>query len=164
MKLYMKQKVFSWRDKFAVKDDQERDRYYIEGELLSWGKKLHIYDMEHREVAFIREKVMAWMPRYIVEIDGREVCQIVQRFTLLRPRYALEGLPWQVQGDFWAHEYTVYDGESEIMQISKAWFTWGDSYLLDIARPEDELLCLCVVLAVDAATQSAQVASSGGGA
>ena len=45
MKLYIKQKVFSWGDKFTVKDSNGEDRYYVEGEIFSWGKKLHVYDM-----------------------------------------------------------------------------------------------------------------------
>ncbi|MCL1808016.1 MAG: hypothetical protein FWG31_09995 [Oscillospiraceae bacterium] len=33
----------------------------------------------------------------------------------------------------------------------EAAFSWGDSYELDIADPQNELLCLCVALAVDCA-------------
>lgn len=151
MKLYMKQKVFSWKDRFTVRDEAERDRFFIEGEFLSFGKKLHVFNAEHQEVAFIREKVLAWMPRFFVEIGGREVCQIVRRFTMLKPKYELEGLGWQVQGDFWAHEYAVMDGGREVMSLSKHWFSWGDSYELDIVDTKDELVCLCIVLAIDAA-------------
>lgn len=158
--LYMKQKVFSWTDRFNIKDELEQDRYFVEGEFLSWGKKLHIYDASGAEVAFIRQKVLAFMPRYIVEIDGREVCQIVKRFTFLRPRYELEGLPWHVQGEFLSHEFTLYDGDREIMRLFKHWFTWGDSYALDIADRENELLCLCVTLAIDAAMADADAAAS----
>lgn len=70
MKLYMKQKVFSFKDKFTIKDEQGNDKYYIEGEFLSLGKKLHIYDMNNNELAFVREKVLAFMPKFIVEVDG----------------------------------------------------------------------------------------------
>ena len=35
MKLYIKQKVFSWGDKFTVKDEAGRDRYYVEGEIFT---------------------------------------------------------------------------------------------------------------------------------
>jgi uncharacterized protein YxjI len=35
------------------------------------------------------------------------------------------------------------------MSLSKKWFTWGDSYELDIADPRDEVLCLCITLSVD---------------
>ena len=45
MKLYIKQKVFSWGDKFTVKDEAGRDRYYVEGEVFTFGRKLHVYDM-----------------------------------------------------------------------------------------------------------------------
>lgn len=160
MKLFMKQKVFSWGDKFTVKDAEERDRYRVEGEVFSWGKKLHVYDEQGQEAAFIHQKLMSWLPRYIVDIDGREVCQIVKKFTFLRPQYELIGLPWRVEGDFWVHEYVLYDDSREIMRLSKHWFTWGDSYELDIADDRDTLLCLCVVLAIDAAVAQEQAAAS----
>lgn len=44
MKLYIKQKVFSWSDKFAVKDESERDRWFAQGEVFSLGRKLHVCD------------------------------------------------------------------------------------------------------------------------
>ena len=45
MKLYLKQKVFSWGDSFTVYDENGNDKYYVEGEIFSFGKKLHIYDL-----------------------------------------------------------------------------------------------------------------------
>jgi Uncharacterized conserved protein len=153
MKLYMKQKVFSWKDKFTVKDEAVQDRYFVEGEFLTLAKKLHIFDESQTEVAFIRQKLWSFMPRFLVEIDGREVCQIAKRFTMLKPKYELEGIGWHVEGDFWAHEYAVFDGDKEVMRLSKHWFTWGDSYELDIVDPKDELICLSIVLAIDAAIE-----------
>ena len=35
MTLYMKQQVFSWSDKFTIKDELGNDRYSVEGELFS---------------------------------------------------------------------------------------------------------------------------------
>ena len=43
MRFYMKQKVWSWREEFTIRDEQGIDRYYVRGELFSWGHKLHIY-------------------------------------------------------------------------------------------------------------------------
>ena len=73
MRLCIKQKVFSWTDKFTVKDDQGQDKYYVEGEFLSWGKKLHVYDMNGSEVAFIKQKVWSFLPRYFVFINDMQV-------------------------------------------------------------------------------------------
>lgn len=50
MKLYIKQKAFSFREKFFVKDEYECDRYYIEGEVFTLGSKLHVYDLSGNEV------------------------------------------------------------------------------------------------------------------
>jgi len=151
MKLYLKQRVFSWSDRFYVKDEQGNDRYSVAGELFSWGKKLHIYDAGGSEVAFIRQKLFTWLPRFYVEIDGRVVCEIVKEFTFFKPSYRIEGLNWRMDGDFFSHEYCLYDGGREIMRLSKHWFTWGDSYELAVANPMDELLCLSVALAMDCA-------------
>ena len=52
MKLYIKQKVFSWRDRFSVCDGRSEPCYTVEGEIFTWGRKLHIRDMAERELAF----------------------------------------------------------------------------------------------------------------
>ena len=51
MTLYMKQKVFSWSDRFTIKDELGNDRYYVEGELFSWGHKLHVFDIDNQEAS-----------------------------------------------------------------------------------------------------------------
>ena len=160
MTLYMKQAVFSWGDKFTVKDENGQDRYYVQGEVFALGKKLHIYDVQGQEVAFVHQKLLSWMARYTIEIGGRPICQIVQELALLRQKYRVEGLPWRMEGDFWAHEYELYGPSGPVMRLSKEWFTWGDSYALHITSPADELPCLCIALAIDAANANAAAASS----
>ena len=158
MKLYLKQKVFSWRERFFAKDESGADRYAVEGEIFSWGKKLHVYNAaDCTEAAFIRQKVLSFMPRYFIETGGNTACEIAKEFTFARQSYRLDGLPWRLDGDFWAHEYTLTeDGVRQVMHLSKQWFTWGDSYELDIDDPKDELMCLCVALAVDCALEAEQ--------
>ena len=162
MYLYIKQKAFSWRDRFAVKDAQGADRWYAQGELFSWGRKLHVYDARGNEAAFLRQRMWTFFQqKYFIELTGRAgpPLELVREFGLKR-RYYLEGLPWRMTGDFWAHEYTLYEGSSVVMHISKEWFTWGDSYRLDIADPRNELLCLCVALAVDCMNADAAEAAA----
>lgn len=149
MKLYIKQKVFSWKDKFYVKDENGNDRYYVEGEFFSLGKKLHIYDMNSNELAFIHQKVMSFLPRFYVYVGGIQVAEIVKEFTFFRNKYRIEGLGWEVDGDFMDHDYEITHMGRPIVAISKEWFTWGDSYMLDIADNVDPVNALSVVLAID---------------
>lgn len=149
MKLYIKEKVFSWGDKFFVRDADGRDRYVVEGEVFSWGKKLHVYDRMGNEAAFIRQKLWSFLPCYDVIVGGREVAQIRKEFTFLFPKYVIEGLGWEISGSFMAHDYEITRGGVPIVTISKEWMTWGDSYELDIRDPRDEIVALAVVLTID---------------
>ena len=162
MKLYIKQKVFSWGDKFTVKDGAGRDSYYVEGEIFSFGRKLHVYDMSGREVAFIKQEVWSWMPRYYVFCGDRQVAEIKKEFTFLFPKYNIEGLGWEINGSFMAHDYEITKNGYPIVSISKEWMTWGDSYELSISNPQDEIVALAVVLTIDCvmAAQSSAAASS----
>ncbi len=149
MKLYIKQKIFSWNDKFSVFDANGEERYFVEGEFFSWGKKLHVYDSAQREAAFIRQEVFTFLPKFIVSVDGQEIAEIVKEFTFFKPKYRIDGLGWAIDGDFWDHDYEITKNGSTIVSISKEWFTWGDCYELDIESPEDEITALAVVLAID---------------
>ena len=159
MKLYIKQKVFSWGDKFTVKDEAGRDRYYVEGEIFTWGKKLHVYDMAGREVAFIKQEVWSWMPRFYVFCGDRQVAEIKKEFTFFFPKYSIDGLGWEINGRFMAHDYEITKNGYPIVSISKEWMTWGDSYELNIVNPKDEIVALAVVLTIDCVTESNSGAS-----
>ena len=159
MKLYIRQKVFSWRDKFAVKDEAQNDRWFAQGEIFTLGRKLHVYDSGGAEVAYIRQKLLSFLPRYYIEIGGKEY-EFVREFKLFRPKYTIRNLSWVVNGNFWEHEYAVTSMSGDIMRISKAWLSWGDFYELDIVNPQDELLCLCVSLAIDCITADAAAAAA----
>lgn len=160
MKLYIRQKVFSWVDRFTVMDETGQDKYYVEGEFFSFGKKLHVYDMTGAERTFIQQKVFSFLPRYFVYAGGQQVAEIVKEFTFLRPKYTIEGLGWEISGDFWAHDYEILQNDRPIVTIHKEWMTWGDCYELDIADDRDEIIALSVVLAIDSVMASEAAAGT----
>ena len=149
MKLIMQQKVFSWTDRFRVWDEAGEDRYVVEGEFLVFGKRLHIQDTAGQEVALVERKLLSFLPRFFVYVGGEQVAEIVREFTFLRPRYTVQGLEWDVEGEFLAHDYTITHGEQEVATVHKEWLTWGDCYVLDIGDAADEVAVLAVVLAID---------------
>ncbi len=153
MRLLINEHVFSWSDRFTVRDEAGNDRYYVEGELFSWGKKLHVYSMIGQEVAYIEQQVFSFRPRFGVFAQGERIGEVVREFTFFRPRYTVEGAGWDVEGDFWTHDYTVSRHGCPVVHISREWFTWGDCYVLDIANSADELQALALVLAIDCAVE-----------
>lgn len=149
MILHMKQKVFSWSEKFTIKDAMDKDRYFVEGELFSWGHKLHVYNMANQEVAFIKQVILTFLPMFEVYIDDQLVVEVKKEFTFFRSKYSLEGTDWTVDGDFWAHDYEISSPSGIIASVSKAYFTWGDSYQMDITDGADEILLIATILAID---------------
>ena len=160
MKLYIKEKVFTWGDQFTVKDERGNDKYVVEGEVFSWGKKLHVYDMTGREVAAIRQEVWSFLPRYYVFCGDRQVAEIKKEFTFFFPKYRTDGLGWEIDGSFMAHEYEITQSGRTIVSIRKEWMTWGDSYELNITNPSDEIVALAVVLTIDCVMEAAATAAS----
>lgn len=160
MKLYMKQKVFSFTDRFMIKDSFENNKYYVEGQLFSLGHKLYIYDMNGRELAFVKQRLMTWMPKFEVYVNGNLVTTVVKQFTFFKPSYTLEGINWSIQGEFWQHNYCISDGVRDIAAINKAWLSWGDCYEIDIAEGVDEVLTIATVLAIDCVLEAQDTASS----
>lgn len=154
MKLLIREKVFSWSDRFTVTDEAGDPRYTVEGQFFSWGKKLRVYDIMEREVAYIEQKVMSFMPRYRVYVGENLIAEVVKEFSFFRPRYSVLGAGWDVEGEFWEHSYTVSKNGRPVVSIDKEWFTWGDCYTLDILDPADEIRALALVLAIDCAMEA----------
>ena len=159
MKLYIKEEVFSWGDKFTVKDEYGNDKYFVQGEVFSWGKKLHVYDSVDREVAFIKQEVWSLLPRFYVFCGDEQIAEIKKEFTFLFPKYSIQGLGWEIEGKLMAHDYEIIKNGKSIVTISKEWMTWGDSYELNIANPEDEIVALAVVLTIDCVMEASSSAS-----
>lgn len=161
-KLYLKQKVFSWGDKFNVYNEFGEEVYRVAGEVFTLGKKLHVTDLHDRELAFIHQKLWSFKARYFISRDGVDVAQVVKEITFLKARYTVEEFGWVMQGNFSDHQYQIMNGDSVVATISHKWFTWGDTYEIDVAPAEDVINVLCAVLIIDAvkAGQAAAAASS----
>lgn len=162
MQLFIKQKVFSWGDKFYVKNQYDEDVFCVQGEVFSIGKKLHIYDMNENELAFIKQKVLTFLPRYTIFQNDIQVAEVMKKISLLTQKYVVDGLGYTIDGDFLAHEYEVKDsGENTVTTVSKKWMTWGDTYVIDTLDIVDPVIAVSLVIIIDACLATeAQVAAN----
>ena len=151
MKLLIKQRVFSWTDTYDVYDESGNVKYFVKAEFLTLGHRIHVYDVNGNEVGMIREKVMTLLPIFEIEINGVKLGRIEKQFTFFKPKYEIDFNGWRVEGDFLGWDYDVYSGCSSVVHITKEWFHWGDTYVLDFVDAKDELMGLLVVIAIDAA-------------
>ncbi len=160
--LYIKQKVFSLSGKFTVKDQKERDVYYVEGSFLQIPKTFSILNTTREEVALITKKVFSFLPKFFVEVNGREVLTIKKEFSFLKARYSIDAAGIEVHGNWWDMNFQVLQHGEVIGRVSKEWFTWGDSYKVEIVNEEMETIMIALVVAIDCvkADQAAASAAS----
>jgi len=153
MRYVLKQKFWSWGDDFRIQDADGKDVFFVDGRAFSWGDKLSFQDMEKNELAFIRQKLLAWGPTYEIEVHGRLVAVVKKKlFTLLRCKFAVD-VPGpddlEAQGSFLDHEYAFERQGRVVAQVSKRWFSWTDTYGVDIVGGEDDVLILATAVVID---------------
>jgi len=155
MKLYIRQRIFSWTDSYDVYDEDGQPRYEVKAEFFSFGHQIHVYEKHTgREVGSIHEKLFTFLPQFEIVVDGKVQGVIRKKFTLFRENYEVDYRGWDVEGDFLGWDYRVLSGNMEIMSISKQLFNWSDTYALNYSNPANELPGLLLVIAIDAANCS----------
>lgn len=149
MKLLFKQRAFTWFDSYDIFDEAGNTVYTVQGRL-AWGHKLEVSDAAGNYLGQVRQEVLTFRPRFSLFIGENCVGQLRKEFALFKPVFTLDCNGWEIEGNFWEWDYRVTEGSRIVMTVSKELFHWTDTYQMDIADPRDALLCLMIVLAIDA--------------
>jgi uncharacterized protein YxjI len=149
----MKQDWFSFGDDYTIRDDRGKDVFRVDGRVFSFGDKLSLEDLSGREFAFIQQKLLAWGPTYEIWKDGA-LAAVVKKtiFTLFRCEFTVD-VPGPhdllAEGDFWDHEYGFSRRGRPVASVSKKYFSWTDTYGIDVAEGEDDVLVLASAVVID---------------
>lgn len=158
--LYIKQKVFSLGGKFTVKNEQEQDVYYVEGSFMQIPKTFSILNTTRDEIALITKKVFSFLPKFFVEVNGVEVLTIKKEFSFFKARYTIDAAGIEVNGNWWDMDFQVLRHGEIVGKVNKEWFTWGDSYKVQIVDEEMEGVIIALVVAIDCVKADQAAASS----
>ena len=153
MRLLIKQRVFSWGDTYDIYDENGNAKYLVQEEILTLGHPLHVFDTQGREIGSVNEEFLSFPKRYEIVMNGQVKGWLQKQFTLFAQQYDIDFNGWHVDGDFLDWNYDVYSNGRPIIHINKEWLTWGDTYTIDIENPEDELMGIMLVVAIDAANR-----------
>jgi uncharacterized protein YxjI len=155
MRYVMRQKLLSFGDDFHIRDETGHDVYFVDGKALSFGDQLSFRDLDGNELAFIKQKVFAWGKTYEIFRAG-VVAAVVKKelFALFHHRFTVD-VPGpddlEAEGNFLDHEYTFTRHGRIVATVSKKWFSWTDTYGVDVDDGEDQVLVLASAVVVDQA-------------
>ena len=150
MRMYFKQRMFSWFDSYDIYDEQGNTLYVVKGQL-AWGHCLKIFDAYGQEVGTVKERLLTFLPKFEIYLGDTYLGCIKKEFSFFKPSYDIDYNGWHVEGDFLSWNYDVYEACSAVIHITKEPWHWGDTYVIDFLEPKDELMGLMLVLAIDAA-------------
>ena len=150
MRMYFKQRLFSWFDSYDIYDEAGNVMYTVKGQF-AWGHCLKIFDACGNEIGTLQERVFTLLPKFEIYLRGQYAGCITKEFSFLKPKFNIDYNGWYVEGNFWGWDYQVYDtGGRCVAEVSKQLLNWTDTYVIDIQNPWDALGALLLVLAIDA--------------
>jgi uncharacterized protein YxjI len=149
----MRQKLISLGEDFTIEDAAGNPAFEVDGKVMTLRETFELKDRQGNVVATIRSKLLSVRSKMDVLRDGDVVATITKAFFApLRQNFKVDipgGKDLDVDGSILDHEYTLRRGDDVVGQVSKRWFTFTDTYGIEVAEGEDDALVLAIAVALD---------------
>jgi uncharacterized protein YxjI len=156
MTMYViRERMFRLGEDSDITDDAGQSVLHVDGKVLSLHNRLILRDPAGHEVGHVHRKLAALRPTYEITIDGKDVAEVRKHlFTALGERFTIDvhgadGM--EISGDLLSHEFTIGRDGQTVAAVSKRWLTVANTYTVEVAPGEDDVLILASVLALDLA-------------
>jgi uncharacterized protein YxjI len=150
----VRQRLMSIGDDYWIEDGGGQRLYKVDGKALRLRKTLVFEDADGHELAKIKERVLHVKDSMEIEdADGHRVAMVKKALIdPVRERWVVrieDGPDLEIQGKVLDHEYTFHDGRTPVATVSKKWFRIADTYGVEVAPDQDQVVILAATVAVD---------------
>jgi uncharacterized protein YxjI len=150
----MREKMVSIGDDFWIENNHGQKVYKVDGKALRVRDTLKFEDTHGRELCKIQEKKVRIKDTMNIEgPDGKTVATIKKAIiTPLRDRWTVKignGPDLEVQGNIVDHEYKIEEGRTRVAEVSKKWFRVRDTYGVEIAPGQNDVVILAITVGID---------------
>jgi uncharacterized protein YxjI len=151
----IKERFFRLGEDSDILDESGQPVLHVDGKVLTLRDRLIVNDLSGQEVASVHRKLLAFRPTYEISVRGEKAAQVRKHlFTPFRDSFTID-VPGpddlEMTGSLLDHDFTIRRGDQVVATVSKAWLTFRDTYGVEIAPGEDDVLILASVLALDLA-------------
>lgn len=153
----MREKLVSIGDDFWIENEHGQKAFKVDGKALRIRDTLKFKDVHGKELCKIQEKKVRVKDTMEVEGPGGETVAVVKKalITPVRDRWTVKikgGPDLDVQGNILDHEYRIGEGRDKVAEVSKKWFRIRDTYGVEIAEGQDDIVILATTVAIDMMT------------
>jgi len=150
----IRQKLISIGDDFWIENAKGQKVFKVDGKALRIRKTLEFEDVNGRKLAQIKERLLAIKDTMVIEdANGRDVAVVKKALIApLRDKWNVDvkgGDDLVVQGNILDLEYDIKQGRKKVAEVSKKWFTLTDTYGVEIAEGQNDILILSIAIAID---------------
>ncbi len=146
----MRQKIAAIGDDFWIENGRGEKVYKIDGKALRVRQTLIFEDRNGNELLKIQERMLRIKDSMEIEdARGQKVAMVKKALiTPIRDRWSVDipgASDLEVQGNILDHEYRI----GNVAEVSKKWFRIADSYGIEIAPGQNDILILAVTAVID---------------
>jgi len=150
----MREKMVSIGDDFWIEDENGQKVYKVDGKALRVRNTLKFKDTQGNVLAQIQERKLRVKDTMEVEDANGNRIALVKKAIIspVRDRFSVQikdGPDLDVKGNILDHEYTIGEGRSKVAEVSKKWFRVRDTYGVEIAPDQDDIVILAVTVCID---------------
>jgi uncharacterized protein YxjI len=149
----VREKLFSIGEDFWITDEHGNRAFLADGKAMSLRQTVELKDGSGAVVAVIRKKLLSVRETMEIERDGAPAATVQK--ALISPLHhrsvidLADGSQLEAVGNILDKEFEIRGGGRTLARISRAWFTIRDTYGVDVAPGEDDVLMLAAAVALD---------------
>ena len=153
MRYAVKEKLFSIGDDFWITDERGDKAFLVDGKVLRLRQTLELQDPDGRVLVTVRKKLITMHETMEIEEDGAVVATV--RKALISPLHhratvdLADGSQLEAVGNIWDKEFEITAGGEVLARVSRAWFRIRDTYGVEVAPGQDDVLFLAIAVALD---------------
>jgi uncharacterized protein YxjI len=150
----MREKLMSVGDDSWIEDESGRRAFKVNGKALRLRKTLIFEDANGTELLKIQDRPVRVRDVMEVEDAGGATVATVKKAMIspLRERFTIDvagGGEMTAQGNIVDHEFEIEANGSKVAEVSKKWFRVRDSYGVEVAPGQNDILVLAIAVCID---------------
>ncbi|GKX31209.1 hypothetical protein SH1V18_36890 [Vallitalea longa] len=151
MRFQVREKIFSFGDDFTIKDEMGNDFFIIRGKVFSLGDKLQLFNMSGEELFYIEQKLLRMLPEYTIFKNGNPVALVKKKVAFFGSKFIIESEYgyYEIEGKPFNYNFSIMKNNNVVATVSKEFFSFSDTYGVDISDNEDYGFIIALVIVID---------------
>jgi uncharacterized protein YxjI len=149
----LRRQLLAMGEDFSVQNAQGENVYRLDGKVLTLTQTFALEDASGNELARMKAEMLTLRKTMDITRGGQVVATVKKAFiNILGQRFTVDIAgdgELEASGDILNHEFQITAGNAVVATVSKQWFASELMYGIAIAPGQDEVLMLCIAIAID---------------